>query len=163
MPSLGRYCQGVIRYSIACPASEDTSIILCKEQGLRLWIWSHCSATETLLSHFMQVRSKLPTQSAASSICKICSAPRWSWESSSTWKPSRHHRVASIADSRRAERGLLRWVFIVAGLAASRVRHCWLQPCQRQDHLRLGCSEARAGTQSGEETASDRSCPRVAR
>ena len=132
-------------------------------QSLRLW---RCSATETLLLHFMLVRSNLPAQSAASSICKICSAPRWSWESSSTWKPSRHHRVASIADSRRAKRGLWCWVFIVAGLAASHVRHCWLQPCQRQDHLRLGCSEARAGNQSWEreeETASDRSCPRVAR
>ena len=33
----------------------------------------------------------LPAQSAASSICKICLAPRstWSWESSSTWEPSR--------------------------------------------------------------------------
>ena len=117
----------------------------------------------------MQERSKLTAQSAASSICKICSAPRstWSWESSSTWKPSRHHRVASIADSRRAERGLLRWVFIVAGLTASRVQHCWLQPCSRQDHLRLGCSEAeaRAGNQTWEreeKTASNRSCRRVA-
>ena len=129
MPSLGRYCQGVIRYRVACQASADTSIILCKEKGLRLW---RCFATETLLSHFMQVRSKLPAQSAASSICEICSAPRWSWELSSTWKPSRHHRVASIADSRRAERGLLRWVFIVAGLTASRVSYYWLQPCPRQ-------------------------------
>ena len=103
MPSLGRYCQGVIRYRVACQASADTSIILCKEKGLRLW---RCFATETLLSHFMQVRSKLPAQSAASSICEICLAPRWSWELSSTWKPSRHHRVASIADSRRAERGV---------------------------------------------------------
>ena len=165
MPSLGRYCQGVTRYRVACQASADTSIILSKEKGLRLW---RCCATETLLSHFMQVRSKLPAQSAASSICEICSAPRWSWELSSTWKPSRHHRVASIADSRRAERGLLRWVFIVAGLAASRVQHCWLQPCSRQDHLRLGCTEAeaRAGNQSWEreeETASDGSWPRVAR
>ena len=91
--------------------------------------------------------------------------PRWSWESFSTWKPSWHHRVTSIADSRRATRGLWRWVFIFTGLAASRVWHCWLQPCQRQDHLRLGCSEARAGNQSWEreeETASDRSCPCVA-
>ena len=137
---------------------------MCKEKGLRLW---RCSATETLLSHFMQVRSKLPAQSAASSICEICSAPHWSWESSSTWKPSWHHRVASIADSQRAEWGLLRWAFIVAGLTASRVQHCWIQPCSRQDHLRLGCSEAeaRAGNQSWEreeETASDGSCPRVA-
>ena len=75
-------------------------------KSLRLWRWC---ATETLLSHFMQVRSKLPVQSAASSICEICSAlaPCWSWKSSSTWKPSRHHRVASIADSQRAKRGLL--------------------------------------------------------
>ena len=163
MPSLGRYCQGVIRYRVACQASADTSIILCKEKGLRLW---RCFATETLLSHFMQVRSKLPAQSAASSICEICSAPRWSWESSSTWKPSRHHRVASIADSPRPERGLLRWVFIVAGLTASRVQHCWLQPCPRQDHLRLGCLEAWACNQSWEreeETADERSCPFVAR
>ena len=110
----------------------------------------------------------LPAQSAASSICNICSAQRytWSWESSSSWKPSQHHRVASTADSRRAKQGLWRWVFIFAGLAASRVQHCWLQPCSRQDHLRLGCSEAeaRAGNQCWEreeETASDRSSPRA--
>ena len=29
-------------------------------------------------------------------------------------------------------------------------QHCWLQPCQRQVHLHLGCSEARAGNQSWE-------------
>ena len=51
MPSLGRYCQGVTRYRIACQASADTSIISCKEKGLTLW---RCSATETLLSHFVQ-------------------------------------------------------------------------------------------------------------
>ena len=169
MPSLGGH--------FACQASADTLIILCKEQGLRLW---RCSATESISCRWgpsALTRCRIscrwgpsyegPAQSAVSSICEICSAPRWSWESSSTWKPSRHHRVASIADSRRAERGLLRWVFIVAGLAASRVQHCWLQPCSRQDHLRLGCSEAeaRAGNQSWEreeETASDGSCPRVA-
>ena len=61
MPSLDRYCQGVIRYRVACQASADTSIILCKEKGLRLWRCSAAaSATENLLSHFMQVRSKLP-------------------------------------------------------------------------------------------------------
>ena len=69
----------------------------------------------------------------------------------------------SIADSQRAKQGLWCWIFIVAGLAASSVPHCWLQPCQRQEHLRLGCSEALAGNQRGEEKASDRSCPRVAR
>ena len=79
-----------------------------------------------------------------------------------------HHRVASIADSRRAKRGLWCLVFIawVAGLAASSVRHCWLQPCQRQDNLRLECSEALAGHEKWEreeEIASNRSCPRVAR
>ena len=65
MPSFGRYCQGVIRYRVACQTSADTSIILCKEnlKGLRLW---RCSATETLLSHFTQVRYKLPAQSAES-------------------------------------------------------------------------------------------------
>ena len=112
----------------------------------------------------------LPAQWAASSICKICSAPcsTWSWESSSTWKPSRHHRVASTADSQRAKLGLWRWVFIIAGVAASRVQHCWPQPCSRQDHLLLGCSEAeaRAGNQSWEreeETASNGCWPRVAR
>ena len=81
-------------------------------------------------------------------------------------KTKRHHWVASVADSRRAKWGLWRLVFIVTGLAASSVWHCWLQPCQRQDHLCLGCSEARAGNQSWEreeEKASDRSCPRVAR
>ena len=72
--------------------------------------------------------SKLPEKSAASSIFKICSRPRWSWESSSTWKPSsHHHRVASSASSRRARRVLWRWVFIVTCLAASCVQHCWLQ------------------------------------
>ena len=144
-------------------------------QSLRLW---RSSATETLLLHFMQVRSKLPAQSglnqqrlesAASSICKICSAPRWS-----TWKPSRHHRVAFTADSRRAKRGLWRWV-IVAGLAASRVRHCWLRRYDattlasddwRVQRRRLPCSEARVGNQSWEreeEKAGDRSCPRIVR
>ena len=61
-------------------------------------------------------------------------------------------------------------VVIVACLAATRVQHCWLQPCSRQDPLRLGCSEAeaRAGTgnqswERAEEAASERSCPRVAR
>ena len=92
------------------------------------------------LSHFIQERSKLPAQLAASLICKICLAPRstWSWKSSSTWKPSRHHPVASTADSRRAKRGLWRWVFIVAGLSTSCVQHCWLQPssCSRQDDRR---------------------------
>jgi len=29
-----------------------------------------------------------------------------------------------------------------AAEALSTVQHCWLQPCPRQDHLRLGCSEA---------------------
>ena len=43
-----------------------------------------------------------------------------------------------------------RWVFIVAGLVTSSVWHCWLQPCQRQDHLCLGCSEIWAGNQSWE-------------
>ena len=102
MPSLGRYF--------------DYTMQRIGTQSLRLW---RCSATETLLLHFMLVRSNLPAQSAASSICKICSAPRWSWESSSTWKPSWHHRVVSPADSRRAKRVLWRWVFIVASLAAS--------------------------------------------
>ena len=130
-------------------------------KSLRLWRWC---ATETLLSHFMQVRSKLPVQSAASSICEICSAlaPCWSWKSSSTWKPSRHHRVASIADSQRAKRGLL----TLSLHRRQPRRQSWLHPCSRQDHLRLGCSEERAANQSWEseeETASVRSCPRVAR
>ena len=50
-----------------------------------------------------------------------------------------------------------------AGLATKRVQHCWLQPCPRQDHLRLGCAEAWEGNQSWEreeENASKRSCPR---
>ena len=45
------------------------------------------------------------------------------------WKPSRHHQVASTADSRSAKRGLWRWVFIVTGLAADiagyNVGHDW--------------------------------------
>ena len=72
-----------------------------------------------------------------------------------------HHWVASKAENRRAERGLWRWVFIVACLASSSVRHCWLQLCPRQDHPRLGYSEERAGNQSWEreeEKASYRGC-----
>ena len=149
LPSL----QGVIRYRIACQASAlKHSIILCKEQGLRLW---RCSATETPLSQFMQVRSKLPAKSAASSICKICSAV------------SRHHAGLEIRlqlekqaettksppqqtaeEPNKYSDRLLHCRGDVAGLAASRVQHCWLQPYQRQDHLRFGCSEERAGNQS---------------
>ena len=32
MPSLGTYCQGMIRYIIACQASVDTAIILYKKR-----------------------------------------------------------------------------------------------------------------------------------
>ena len=67
MPSLGRYCQGVIRYR-ACQALVDTLIILCTEKGLRLW---RCCASEALLLHFMQVRSKLPEVQAISSVVDL--------------------------------------------------------------------------------------------
>ena len=68
-----------------------------------------------------------------------------------------HHWVASTADSQRAKRGLWCWVFIVAGLAASSVRHFWLQ-CLTQlasydwrvQRRRLASSEALAGNQSWE-------------
>ena len=53
------------------------------------------------------------------------------WESSSTLKPSRHHRVAFSASSRRAKRVLWRWVFIFIGLAASRVQQCSTLPKTR--------------------------------
>ena len=82
-----------------------------------------------------------------------------------------NHRVASTADSQRAKRGLWRWVFIVAGLAASSVRHC----CYNVRHdwrpttgVFRGVDwrvqrRGRASWEREEEKASNRSCPSVAR
>ena len=119
MPNLGGYCRGLIRYRIECQPSEHTTIILSYYYAKNRYadygdalVW-HCYVA------FHEGGCKLPAQSTASSICKIRLAPYWSWELSS--KPSHHHRDASSASSRRARRALWRWVFIVAGLAASRV------------------------------------------
>ena len=78
MPSLGRYCQGMIRYRAACQAS----IILCKEKGLRLASDRSCPRVarqqqfEDLLNSLVCWRLKL--------ICFKVYSTHWSCKGSSS-------------------------------------------------------------------------------
>ena len=100
MPSLSRYCQGVIRHTTECQPSADTAKgviryrIACQalaELPRRDNIKNSIPSLGIYCDHTMQSID----QSTASSICKVCLASRWSWESSS--KPSRPpRRILSI-------------------------------------------------------------------
>ena len=112
MPSLGRYC-----YHTMQRIRTQIVEMLCYWNSFVAFHASEVQAT-------WAISSVVDLQNLLGTLLVL----RFDFNLKTKQKPS---SCVATADSRRAKRGLWRWVFIVSGLAASRVWHSWLQ-CRTQ-------------------------------